>query len=106
MKKETPADPRAFKFGDRKDAGRGGRDAGKPGFGDRAPRRDDRAGMGDRNRAPMSSAPMSACMASIISSVNWRIVMPRSSARLMILSSMSVMFRTYVTFKSLAFSHR
>ena len=57
MKKETPADPRASKFGDRKDAGRGGRDAGKPGFGDRAPRRDDRAGMGDRNRAPMSSAP-------------------------------------------------
>ena len=32
--------------------------------------------------------------AAIISSVSWRMVMPRSSARLMILSSMSVMLRT------------
>ncbi|WP_296508357.1 DUF349 domain-containing protein [Rhodoferax sp.] len=55
MKKETPVDPRASKFGDRKDAGRGGRDGGKPGFGDRGPRRDERAGSGDR--APAFNAP-------------------------------------------------
>lgn len=60
MKKETPADPRASKWNDRKDGGRGGRDgrdAGKSGFGDRGPRRDDRGGFGDRDRAPYSSAP-------------------------------------------------
>jgi len=60
MKKETPVDPRASKWSDRKDVGRGGRDArdgGKPGFGDRGPRRDDRGGFGDRTRAPQSSAP-------------------------------------------------
>jgi hypothetical protein len=42
----------------------------------------------------MPSAPMSCCMAAIISSVSARIGMPRSSARRMILSSMSVMLRT------------
>lgn len=57
MKKETPADPRASKWGERKDAGRGGRDGGKPAFGDRGPRRDDRGGFGDRARTPQSSAP-------------------------------------------------
>jgi hypothetical protein len=42
----------------------------------------------------MPMAPMSSRMAAIISSVSWRMVMPRSTARLMILSSMSVMLRT------------
>jgi hypothetical protein len=36
----------------------------------------------------------SRCMAAIISSVSARMLMPRSSARRMILSSMSVMLRT------------
>jgi hypothetical protein len=59
MKKEVPVV--AGKWGDRKDAGRGGRDA-KPGSsprgGDRAPRGDDRFGAGDRGRsAPWQEAP-------------------------------------------------
>lgn len=57
MKKEAPVDPRASKWGDRKDGGRSGRDGGKSGFGDRGPRRDDRGGFGDRERAPHASAP-------------------------------------------------
>ncbi len=55
MKKETPADPRASKFADRKDGGRPGRDGGRAGSGDRGFRRDERGGFGDRERAP--SAP-------------------------------------------------
>jgi len=59
MKKEVPVV--AGKWGDRKDAGRGGRDA-KPGFsprdGDRPPRGDDRFGSADRGRsAPWQEAP-------------------------------------------------
>ncbi|MCY1374739.1 hypothetical protein D9M69_621000 [compost metagenome] len=42
----------------------------------------------------MRSAPMSSCMAAITSSVSARMVMPRWTARAMILSSMSVMLRT------------
>jgi len=42
----------------------------------------------------MPSAAVSACMAEVISSVSARMLMPRSSARRMILSSMSVMLRT------------
>jgi hypothetical protein len=59
MKKEVPVV--AGKWGDRKDAGRGGRDD-KPGFsprgGDRPPRGDDRFGSADRGRsAPWQEAP-------------------------------------------------
>jgi hypothetical protein len=45
-------------------------------------------------RLQHAEAPMSRCIAAIISSVSARMLMPRSSARRMILSSMSVMLRT------------